>query len=104
MTMINALYDLLFDQEGTEFVSRLHIDVQNHQDVAESSKEVRRALQTAIEIMAALTSCARSKEKPTEGLENAVTESIQVLSNFIHALDDVCDLAQQPSEQPAPRH
>ncbi len=102
--MINALYDLFFEQEGTEFVSRLRIDVQNNQDVAESSKEARRELQTAIEIMASLTSCARSKERPSEGLEDAVTESIQVLSNFIRALDDVCDLAQQAGEQPAPRH
>ncbi len=102
--MINALYDLLFEQEGTDLVSRLRIDGQNNQDIAESSKEARRELQTAIEVMAALTSCARSKERPTEGLEDAVTESIQVLSNFIRALDDVCDLAQQGGDQPAPRH
>ncbi len=62
--MINALYDLLFEQEGTNLVSRLRIDVQNNQDVTDSSKEARRELQTAIEVMASLTSCARSKERP----------------------------------------
>ena len=94
--MSSALHRLLFENDDN-FVglSRLQIDARNSVDIRRHAKETRRSMQNAIEVIATLTSCARGGQPPPASLENEASASIQLLSQFVRALDDVQDFAER---------
>lgn len=103
--MLSSLHGLLFDATDTLVsVPRFSIDEKNHAQIGEHALDTRRALHTAIEVIAGLAACARTGETPPELLEGQVTTTIETLHQFVLALDDVEDFAARVEEQAAARH
>ena len=96
---MSPLYDLLFESAGSVTVDcRIPMDETNCRQIGKYAREVRDAIQSTVDVIAALNLSARNREIPTADLESFTTQVIDDLHQFVRALDEFSDHAELVTE------
>ena len=72
-----------------QLASRLHVSPDEAGVVVSSVIEIRRRIRWSVEVIAAMTSCAKSKTPPPFPLEYEAARAIEDLAHFARTLEDL---------------